>query len=103
MLLLKVCHLALLWLKNVADRCTGNSDAIIVQGATQLVGGTSASSPTFAGVIALVNDALIAAGKSPLGFLNPLIYGAASTTFTDVTSGSSFGCGTNGFPAEKGW
>ncbi|KAF2147611.1 tripeptidyl-peptidase 1 precursor [Myriangium duriaei CBS 260.36] len=85
----------------------GNSDVIIVDGSAQTVGGTSASSPTFAGVIALVNDALIAAGKSPLGFLNPLIYGAASTTFTDVTSGSSyvfgFGCGTNGFPAEKGW
>lgn len=34
------------------------------------VDGTSAASPTMGGVLALVNDALIAAGKSPLGFLN---------------------------------
>jgi subtilase family serine protease len=67
------------------------------------VGGTSASSPNFAAVIALVNDALLAKGKKPLGFLNPWLYSKAHKTFTDVTIGSSYGCETDGFPAQKGW
>ena len=37
------------------------------------VGGTSASAPAFAGMIALINDALIAKGSKPLGFLNPFL------------------------------
>jgi subtilase family serine protease len=35
-----------------------------------LVGGTSASSPTFASIIAIINDRLGAFGRPPLGFLN---------------------------------
>ncbi len=38
------------------------------------IGGTSASSPTFAGFVALLNDARIGVNKPPLGFLNPLLY-----------------------------
>ncbi|KAJ7457652.1 peptidase S8/S53 domain-containing protein [Mycena galericulata] len=53
------------------------------------VSGTSCSSPSFASVIGLINDRLIAAGKAPLGFLNPL--------------GHNTGCNTNGFPAKAGW
>lgn len=48
----------------------GNRDVIVWAGNVTTVGGTSASSPTFAAVIALVNDALLAAGKPVLGFLN---------------------------------
>lgn len=81
----------------------GNHDAIVWAGNIRTVGGTSASSPTFAAVIALVNDALIAAGKKPLGFLNPWIYGGAYKALTDITIGSSFGCNTTGFPAQEGW
>lgn len=51
----------------------------------------------------LVNDALVAAGKKPLGFINPWLYSKAYKTFTDVTIGSSFGCNTTGFPATEGW
>lgn len=36
-----------------------------------LVSGTSAATPTVAAIFALVNDALIAAGKPTMGFLNP--------------------------------
>ncbi|THG98674.1 hypothetical protein EW026_g3567 [Hermanssonia centrifuga] len=43
------------------------------------------------------------AGKSPLGFLNPFLYSIAGSTFTDITTGSNPGCGTNGFPATTGW
>lgn len=65
--------------------------------------GTSASSPTFASIVALLNDKRLSAGLSPLGFLNPLLYSDASSAFNDITSGSNPGCGTNGFPATTGW
>lgn len=81
----------------------GNHDVIVWAGNVTTIGGTSASSPTFAAVIALVNDALIAAGKPALGFLNPWLYGNGSKALTDITSGSSIGCNTSGFPAEVGW
>ncbi|KAK5691840.1 hypothetical protein LTR97_011011 [Elasticomyces elasticus] len=81
----------------------GNHDVIVYAGNVTTVGGTSASSPTFAAVIALVNDALIAAGRPALGFLNPWIYGGAYKALTDVTSGSAIGCNSSGFPAAAGW
>jgi len=56
-----------------------------------------------AGIIALVNDARLAAGQPPLGFLNPLPYGSAHLAFKDITDGSSFGCKTKGFPSAQGW
>ncbi|KAI0769591.1 family S53 protease [Trametes elegans] len=82
----------------------GTDVRIVVRGAQALVKGTSCSAPMFAGIVALLNDALLGAGRPPLGFLNPFFYsprGAAA--FTDVTSGSNPGCGTSGFPAAAGW
>ncbi len=61
-------------------------------GSAEGVDGTSCASPTFASVIALLNDELITAGKSPLGFLNPLLYSSASA-LNDVTTGQSFSSG----------
>jgi tripeptidyl-peptidase I len=55
------------------------------------------------GIIALVNDALIAAGKPPLCFLNPWLYRKGYKGLTDILSGSAVGCGVDGFPARKGW
>jgi tripeptidyl-peptidase-1 len=81
----------------------GNHDAIAWDGIIRTIGGTSASCPTFSSVISLVNDALLAAGKPALGFLNPWIYGGAYKALTDVTSGSSIGCNGTGFPAAVGW
>ncbi|EKM58673.1 uncharacterized protein PHACADRAFT_89753 [Phanerochaete carnosa HHB-10118-sp] len=75
---------------------------IVVNGQAETVDGTSCASPIFASTIALINDALIAAGKSPLGFLNPFLY-ANPGAFNDITSGDNAGCNTNGFPAGKGW
>jgi len=40
----------------------------------EIVSGTSASSPTLAGLLTLVNEQIIQAGGRPLGFLNPLLY-----------------------------
>lgn len=56
-----------------------------------------------AGIFALVNDALLAAGRPTLGFVNPWLYSSAYTAFTDITNGSSYGCDTEGFPATVGW
>lgn len=61
---------------------------IVWQGEATLINGTSAATPTFSAIVALVNGRLLAAGKSGLGFLNPLLYSAQGTAaFTDITSG----------------
>lgn len=85
----------------------GYADVIVWDNIYATVGGTSAASPTTAAFFALVNDALIAAGKSPLGFLNPWLYKTGYQGFTDITGGSAQGCGEIsdgvGFPAQAGW
>lgn len=59
----------------------------IVSGAVPLsVAGTSCATPISASTIALINDKLIAANKSPLGFLNPFLY-ANPNALNDITSG----------------
>ena len=66
--------------------------------------GTSASTPTVAGIISLVNDARLHNHKSPLGFLNPFLYQNAAGMY-DVTTGHNEGClsGDTGFYAYIGW
>ena len=64
----------------------GTNLEIVVDGSVEGVDGTSCASPIFASVISLINDALLTAGKSPLGFLNPFLY-ANPSAFIDVTSG----------------
>lgn len=81
----------------------GSRYKIYVGGKYYAVSGTSASTPTMASIIALLNDARLKAGKSTLGFLNPWIYSLNGKGFTDVTSGNSYGCSTDGFPATEGW
>ena len=81
----------------------GENVEIVVSGSFGTVAGTSCSSPIFASVIALLNDQLAAAGKSPLGFLNPFLYSTGASALNDVTTGSNPGCNTNGFPAAAGW
>ncbi|KAF8488535.1 family S53 protease-like protein [Gautieria morchelliformis] len=80
----------------------GENVVIFSGGEEGLVDGTSCSSPIFASTIALLNAELSAAGRRPLGFLNPFIY-THPDVFTDITTGSNPGCNTNGFPAKYGW
>jgi tripeptidyl-peptidase-1 len=55
-------------------------------------------------MITLINDARLAAGKSPVGFINPAIYSDAFRgAFTDIVSGNNPGCGTDGFESVEGW
>ncbi len=79
----------------------GAQFVVEVGGQVQSVNSTSASSATFAAVVALLNDRLLNAGKPPLGFLNPLLYSKGLPGLNDIISGSS--SGPNGFTATTGW
>ena len=70
--------------------------AVRVDGQSEVIGGTSAVAPLWAGLTALLNNKL---GK-PLGFANPVLYGLApsSGAFVDITQGNN-----NGFNAGTGW
>jgi subtilase family serine protease len=72
------------------------------RGGWHVYGGTSASSPQFAGVVALVNESRRAAGKGPIGWLNPLLYQQVdqSTAFRDITT-QTFGSGASAFTVDS--
>ncbi|KAI1170146.1 tripeptidyl-peptidase [Nemania sp. FL0916] len=72
----------------------GASFAVVDKGRNALLSGTSASSPVFTGVVALLNAARKSQGLAPLGFLNPFLY-ANAAAFTDITSGYGSGCSGN--------
>jgi tripeptidyl-peptidase-1 len=85
-----------------------SANFVVVVNFTPLPGvaGTSCAAPTISGIIGLLNDLRLSAGKPPLGFLNILLYQLGQTqpqVFTDITDGSNPGCGTDGFSAAKGW
>lgn len=81
---------------NAKRRCVPDLSAYstgfetIQDGSTQPIGGTSASTPVVAGMISLINDALIGAGHSPLGFANHFFY-QNEDAFLDVTKGDNGG------------
>ena len=84
------------------------SDYIMLYHVSVIVSGTSASSPVFAGMVALVNSARRANGNSTLGWLNPALYSLSSSFVNDITSGdnrclASGGCCSQGFYASVGW
>ncbi|KAI9661283.1 MAG: hypothetical protein M1821_009610 [Bathelium mastoideum] len=68
------------------------------------VDGTSAATPIFASVINRINEERLAAGKSPVGFVNPALY-ANPGMLNDVTTGNNLACANNtvGFTATTGW
>jgi tripeptidyl-peptidase-1 len=75
-----------------------------------LAGGTSASSPIFASVLALVNAKCKENGKGRVGWMQPTMYAAAdagNTGLNDITLGGSYWCGdyerAPGFSCEAGW
>ncbi|KAH8122416.1 subtilisin-like protein [Trichoderma asperelloides] len=81
----------------------GDRQVVFTGGKWQLIGGTSLSSPAFASVITLINEARLEAGKSTLGYLHPVLY-ANPQVFHDVTVGQNPGCNNSpGFPAATGW
>jgi subtilase family serine protease len=82
--------------------------AIYVAGRWTIIGGTSAATPLWAGVMAVANQV---AGR-PLGYINPALYKIAATSaytsaFRDVTSGdNTFDGGSvtvQGYESVAGW
>lgn len=69
----------------------GQSFVVYDKGRRASLSGTSASSPAFAGVVALLNAARKSQGNPPLGFLNPWLYNN-SAALLDITAGYSSGC-----------
>ncbi|KAK6971674.1 family S53 protease-like protein [Favolaschia claudopus] len=84
----------------------GMNFLISARGEVGQTAGTSASTPSVAGMVALMNDRLIAEGKPVLGFLNPFLYGNEGA-FNDVVEGhnSGFRCPASSvaFDAAPGW
>ena len=83
-----------------ADPNTGYQ--ILSDGQQGVVGGTSASAPLWAGLVARLNQQL----GTPAGFLTPLLYPSAVSTsgFNDVTSGNNDITGQiGGYNAGPGW
>lgn len=68
---------------------------IEVDGQSEVVGGTSAVAPLWAGLVALLNQSL---GR-PLGFINPQLYALlGSAAFRDITQGNN-----GAYSAGPGW
>jgi len=104
---------------NATGRATPDASALgdvhfqVVNGGSVIsVGGTSASAPSFSGIMTLLNDLLLNKGKPTLGFLNPWIYQTAAANpnaFFDVTVGNNevSGCCTGtqlgGFDCATGY
>ena len=78
-----------------------------------IIGGTSASSPQLAGLIALANQERHSLGKQSIGYLNPVLYTLPSGDFNDIvpqtfngiTIGDNalFESGIPGMPTTAGW
>jgi len=67
---------------------------IVFDGELVPVDGTSASSPVFAGMLSLINSQRVEAGKSTLGWVNPLLYKYYASFTNDITLGDKNGCGS---------
>jgi subtilase family serine protease len=74
-----------------------------------LIGGTSASSPCWAGMIAIADQISIQSGGKPLGYIQPGLYSLQGQGFHDITQGNNnFGHvagyqALTGFDLVTGW
>ncbi len=80
-----------------ADPSTGYQ--VIIDGQSEIVGGTSAVAPLWAALIALINQQI---GTS-LGFVNPQLYPLGESDFHDITSGNNDDSGLGYYSAGPGW
>ncbi len=83
-----------------ADPSTGYQ--IFYDGQANVVGGTSAVAPLWAGLIARINQKL----GTPVGYFNQLLYNSLGTSgaFNDIIKGSNDTTGNvGGYSAGKGW
>jgi kumamolisin len=83
-----------------ADPSTGYQ--IFYGGSANVVGGTSAVAPLWAGLLAQINQKL----GTPVGYFNPLLYSklGKSGAFNDIVKGNNDTTGhIGGYSASKGW
>ncbi|KAF2674710.1 tripeptidyl peptidase SED3 [Microthyrium microscopicum] len=80
---------------DIAAQATGY--VVIDKGSRHSIGGTSASAPVIAGIVALLNAKRLQDGQPTLGFLNPWIYQYGDQTLNDIKIGASSGCSKNIF------
>ncbi|KAH8812884.1 Pro-kumamolisin, activation domain-containing protein [Xylogone sp. PMI_703] len=92
----------------------GASYPLVLQGNDFFGTGTGPSVTTFASLITQINGERLAAGRSTVGFINPVLY-THPEVLKDVTIGGSEGCGSPpscsfgqiciapAFPATEGW
>jgi tripeptidyl-peptidase I len=76
----------------------GTNYPVIVGGQHGFVAGTSASTPVFAAMLTLINDAKYKAGQPSLGFVNPALYAMSlyrPDAFHDITQGNNAACAYN--------
>ncbi len=83
-----------------ADPVTGYQ--VLVDGKQDVLGGTSAVAPLWAGLVALLNQKI---GR-PVGYLNPVLYSlpTASGAFHDITTGNNdINSNRGAYKARPGW
>lgn len=92
---------------DIAAHSLTPSYAIVYHGQIVRIGGTSGASPVWAGIVGLLNDARFRAGKSSLGFINPLLYTLGPRGLVDIVEGYVDGCTDNvpgaRYNATVGW
>ena len=85
----------------------GEGYQIYVNGELKAVDGTSASAPAFAGLVSLINEARLRAGKKQMGFLNPFLYQHPEAFYDVVDGTNAIGNGGGllafGYAAAAGW
>ena len=92
---------------------TGLNYLVVIGGDIYSLAGTSASAPSVAGMIALINAARKASGRPTLGWLNPALYASNGSFANDITSGNNLclsesyfygvSCCIQGFNTTLGW
>jgi len=81
------------------DAAPGTGYRVVVNGQTEVVGGTSAVAPLWAGLTALINEG----ASAPVGFFLPFLYTNA-TVLRQVTDGDNNPQGSDvGYSAGPGW
>jgi kumamolisin len=86
---------------DVASLADPQTPYIVAQpGGTGGVGGTSAAAPLWAALIARLNAL---APSTPVGYLNPKLYGLAENPLRDITVGSNKSADGPGYEAGPGW
>jgi kumamolisin len=87
---------------DIAGNADGSSGYVLFQNGASIgaVGGTSATAPLYAGLVALMNADL----GEPVGYLNPKLYAAPANVYRDIDDGiSNARGGAPGYTSGPGW